>query len=90
MSTRDDHALIEETRGRGRMKALSFIGILLGLVFAAGGGSLERRGVCADPGHAFRCCHRIRAGRREDRRFKRRQEDRVRALRGPFQAAVLV
>jgi Tol biopolymer transport system component len=39
MSTRDDHALIEETGVMGRVKALLFMGILLGLVFATGGGS---------------------------------------------------
>jgi hypothetical protein len=42
MRTRGDHALIEETGVRGRVKALFFMGILLGLVFAAGGGSFGR------------------------------------------------
>jgi Tol biopolymer transport system component len=36
MSTKSHHPLIEESGGRGRVKALVFIWILLGLVFAAG------------------------------------------------------
>jgi Tol biopolymer transport system component len=42
MSTKHDHALIEKTGSRGPVKALFFMGILLGLVFAAGGGSFGR------------------------------------------------